>query len=77
MGKARTPKKLAVAFGSQLRRMRQRAGLSLRELSERATLSVGYLSDLENGKRGVSLYTLWQLSQAMGLGWDEMKPEQW
>ena len=67
----------AVAFGRQLRQIRTRLGLSQRDLCERAGMSNGYLSDLENGKRGVSLYTQWQLSQALGVGWDEIKPEQW
>jgi len=77
MSKARTPQVFAVAFGRQLRQIRTRLGLSQRDLCERDGMSNGYLSDLENGKRGVSLYTLWQLSQALGVVWDEIKPEQW
>lgn len=38
-------------FARELRRLRQRSGLSLRELAERSAFSVAYLSLLENDKR--------------------------
>lgn len=42
-------------FGRRLRQWRQSRRQSLRETSAGAGFSIAYLSDLENGKRGISL----------------------
>ncbi len=39
------------ATGEQARQARENAGLSLRELASRLGLSVGYIADMENGRR--------------------------
>lgn len=45
----------AAATGAVLRRARLKAGLTARQLAASAGLSASFLSDVENGKRGLSL----------------------
>lgn len=39
------------AFGAQMQAKREAAGLTLRELAERMEMSIGYVSDLEHGRK--------------------------
>jgi transcriptional regulator with XRE-family HTH domain len=49
---------IAVRFGKRLRVLRQRRGWTQLQLGERLGLDRGYISDIENGKRNVSLEVL-------------------
>ena len=40
-------------LGSRLRKIREDSGMSLREMARRLSCSAPYLSDVENGKRGI------------------------
>lgn len=60
--RGRTP---AVSFGSELRRRREKHGLSLRELAERVYYSFGYLSKLEREMASPSLDAAERLDEAL------------
>lgn len=77
MGRGKTPKELAVAFGSIVRNLRKSRNWTQRQLSESTGLATGYISDLENGKTGASLYVLWLLSLSFQVDWNTLKPENW
>lgn len=55
------------AFGAQLRKCRQAADLTLADLAERTDMTFGYLSNLENGRRGVREDKVVRLEDALGL----------
>lgn len=59
-------------IGPRLREARQRARLSTRDVAERAQLSAGFISQVENGKRGVSIAVLKRLSETVGLSVAEL-----
>ena len=40
------------AYGAELRRLRLNARLTLREVANAAHITIGYLSDVERGRRG-------------------------
>ncbi len=50
--------KIAVRFGKRLRVLRRRRGWTQLQLGEKLGLDRGYISDIENGKRNVSLEVL-------------------
>jgi transcriptional regulator with XRE-family HTH domain len=56
-----------VKLGTRLRQARERARLSTRDLAARAGVSAGFISQLENGKCGVSVGALKRISAAVGL----------
>ncbi len=62
-------------MGSRLRAARLRARLSTRELAERAGVSAGFVSQVETGKRGVSVSALKRLADAVGLSAAELLSE--
>ncbi|TNM69711.1 helix-turn-helix domain-containing protein [Streptomyces sp. NP160] len=63
------------ALGARLRSARRRARLSTRELAERAGVSAGFVSQVETGKRGVSVSALKRLADAVGLSAAELLSE--
>lgn len=54
-------------LGNRLREARERARLSTRDTAARAGVSAGFISQLENGKCGVSVGVLKRLSAAVGI----------
>lgn len=55
----------AKATGLVIRRARKGQGLTLSALAARSGLSQSFLSDVENGKRGVGLETWFRLACAL------------
>ncbi len=55
--------KVAVKF--HIREYRQKAGLSLPRLSDRCGISATHLSDVENGKTGLSVQRLCMIAVAL------------
>ena len=53
-------------LGRALRELRDRAGLKQEELAVRTGIGVTYISQLENGHRGVRWHTLRRLLRALG-----------
>jgi transcriptional regulator with XRE-family HTH domain len=55
-----------IALGARLRDLRHGAGLTLVELAEASAVSVGYLSDLERGRRLPAMEILYRICAAHG-----------
>ena len=55
------------AFGAALRRARDDRGLTQEELAHRAGITIGYLSQLENGRRNPSLLVIAALCGVLGI----------
>lgn len=64
------------ALGQSVRAARKKAGMTLRDLQSRCGLSYSFLSDLENGKRSVSVRNFVALANALGVEPADMLPEQ-
>jgi transcriptional regulator with XRE-family HTH domain len=54
-------------LGNRLRQARERARLSTRDVAGRAGVSAGFISQLENGKCGVSVGVLKRISASVGV----------
>lgn len=59
--------KLLRHVGETLRQHRRMRGLTQEQVAELAGMNVTYLSDVERGKRNVSLLNLARLAKAFGL----------
>lgn len=57
---------LRETFGLNVRRARQRRGLSIEELAQEAELSYSYLGEIERGRRNPTLDVVEKLAQAVG-----------
>jgi transcriptional regulator with XRE-family HTH domain len=60
------------AIGNVLRAERERRGTTLRDLSDTVYISLGYLSEIERGKKEPSLAILDQLCDTLGLDLGEV-----
>jgi DNA-binding XRE family transcriptional regulator len=65
---------LLVAFGDRVRQRRGEAGLSQRQVAEAADLSRASVVNVETGRQGVSLGTLYRLARALGCEPAELLP---
>lgn len=55
------------AFGSHLRSLRNKAGLSQEEVADRAGIHVTYLSGVERGLRNPAICNVRRLAHALGV----------
>ena len=55
------------AFGRQVRRLRDRRGLTQEQLANRSGIHVSYLSGIERGTRNPSLLSIRRLAKALGV----------
>jgi transcriptional regulator with XRE-family HTH domain len=58
--------------GRNVRRVRERNGLTQEKLSEISGFSQQYISGLEQGKRNPTVVTLFELAQALGVSHMEL-----
>ena len=58
--------------GRNVRRVRERIGLTQEKLSEISGFSQQYISGLEQGRRNPTIVTLYELSQALGVSHIEL-----
>ena len=56
--------------GLRIRAMREAQRLSREKLAEKANISVQFLSDIENGKKGMTVTTLKKICTALNLSAD-------
>ena len=56
-----------LAFGLNIRRLREAKGLSLEELAERAELSFRGLVYIEHGRRNAGVLTVFKIADGLGL----------
>lgn len=60
-------------FGAYLKKLRKDNGLTIRELEKQSGVSNAYLSQLENGKRGIPTPDiLMKIHEPLGVGYDEL-----
>ena len=67
-GDTRLPHPVALAImdgGSPVRAFRDHRGLTLRDLSDRAGISIGYLSEIERGRKPDSVAALTRIAAAL------------
>lgn len=55
--------------------IRERSDMTAKQLGAKAGLSVSFLSDVENGKRGVSAYNLAKIAHVLGVKPGRLMPE--
>ena len=56
--------------GLRIRELRERRGLTLDDLASRSGVSKGFLSEVENGKRGLSAENVLKIAMALGASVD-------
>lgn len=62
--------------GRNVRRLREQKGLTQEQFAERSGFSQQYISGLECGRRNPTVVTVYELAQALGVGYLElMKPD--
>lgn len=61
-----------VRFGLAVRKRRQELGISQEELADRAELHRTYISDIERGRRNLSLDNIEKLALALELSLSEL-----
>jgi DNA-binding XRE family transcriptional regulator len=59
-------------FSIQLKSAREKAGMTQEQLSQIVSIDRTYLSQVENGRRNVSLYIAYRLARALDISLDEM-----
>ena len=63
--------------GRNVKRIRERKGLTQERFAELSGFSQQYISGLENGKRNPSIVTIYELSKALGVShMDLVRPTQ-
>lgn len=74
MAKRRPPERSQMLkhFGARLKQLRQTAGLTQEELAEAAGFSRSYYTEIETGKRNVSLLNLQRLARCLNLSVSEL-----
>jgi transcriptional regulator with XRE-family HTH domain len=62
--------------GRNVRRIRERKGLTQEEFADLSGFSQQYISGLENGKRNPSIVSIYELSKALGVShMDLVRPD--
>lgn len=54
-------------LGSKIRNLRKKKNMTIKELAEQSGLSTGMISQIERDKIGISVTSLWKISQALGV----------
>ncbi|MDX5479399.1 MAG: helix-turn-helix domain-containing protein [Cyclobacteriaceae bacterium] len=56
---------IKVAYGEKVKAIRKSQNVSQEKLAELADLDRTYISDIENGKRNVSIETIYKIAKAL------------
>ena len=72
MGKRRSTPDIRERFGFAVRARREELGLTQEEFAERARIHRTYLSDVERGRRNVSLLNIEHIAAALQLPLSEL-----
>lgn len=59
-----------ISVGKRIRGLREKLGYSREKLSELADISPKFLYEIECGRKGMSAFTLYNISKALGTGCD-------
>lgn len=60
-------RKTLIVLGQEIRRLRKERRLSQNELADRANLSRNFISMLERGERAISVMTILDIADALGV----------
>jgi transcriptional regulator with XRE-family HTH domain len=63
---------MRVLVGQNVKRFRQRKGLTQERFSELSGFTQQYISDLERGRRNPTVVTLFELAEALGISHVEL-----
>ena len=63
-------KEFEVEVGKRIRSLREKSGYSRERLSEMANIGAKFLYEIESGKKGMSAYTLLNISNALSVSCD-------
>lgn len=63
---------MRVLVGQNVKRIRQKTGLTQEQFAEKSGFSQQYLSTLERGRRNPSIVTLYELASALGVSHMEL-----
>ena len=63
-------KDITVRFGERVRELRKLSNLSIEELAFRSDINKNYLSDVERGKRNLSLKAIEKISKGLNVPLD-------
>jgi len=58
---------LSKKLGQNIKRIREKRGLSQGDISRKLNMDRGYISNLENGKRNPTLSSIKKLAEALGV----------
>ena len=64
--------KVVIKFGERVRNLRKLACLSIEELAFRSDLNRNYLSDVERGKRNISLVAISKIAKGLNVPLDAL-----
>lgn len=64
--------KVLIKFGERVRNLRKLASISIEELSFRSGLNRNYISDVERGKRNISLKAIYQIARGLNVPIDAL-----
>ena len=64
--------KVRITIGENIRSVRKDAGFSQEQLAEKADLHPVYMSQVECGKKAVSVEALWKISKALRIPVDKL-----
>jgi transcriptional regulator with XRE-family HTH domain len=70
-------KRLQKAFGANVRRERNRRGMTQERLAELADLSLRNIQRVEAGELNVLMTTVVRIRRALGCSWEELMPPGW
>jgi len=59
--------KILIVFGERVRKIRKLASISIEELSFRSGLNRNYISDVERGKRNISLKAIEKIANGLNI----------
>jgi len=65
-------KSISSKLGQNLKKIRNKKGISQGDISRKLNMDRGYISSVENGKRNPTLSTLEKIAQALGVGVDDL-----
>ena len=64
--------KVLINFGERVRNLRKLASISIEELSFRSELNRNYISDVERGKRNISLKAIYKIAKGLNVPVDAL-----
>ncbi len=63
-------KEFEMEIGKRIRSLREKSGYSREKMSELANIGAKFLYEIESGKKGMSAYTLLNISRALNVSCD-------